>query len=275
MLVYCVNLCQSKSIFDLWLLTAINDHRQRGGFNFHCEKKKKKRRDTNLSSTDCSSLLSDAFYSFMRITSQSWSSSVDALNTTCPSPLPDHRVLLTVELSRSHFGLTSAGRIAMFYFLHLRGQLGIPLDTWNFLQASLCAEFCIVLSTLSRAPAERKKSTFVGESHNSECSKLASIRFLRVFVDSITWEANWELDFPFRLALLYSFCVYRFSLSFRSATAISDVARACRSKKLARIRGLQFIRLKVSKQCQFGRISGTTWKIAMKFCVSTSPKASK
>ena len=54
---------------------------------------------------------------------------------------------------------------------------------------------------------------------------------LLVFVDSITWEANWELVFLFRLAFLYSSCVYRFSLSFRSATAISDVARACRSKK--------------------------------------------
>ena len=59
----------------------------------------------------------------------------------------------------------------------------------------------------------------------------AAWAFLSVSVDSMTWEANWELDFPFRLALLYSFSVYRFSLSFRSATAISDVARACRSKK--------------------------------------------
>ena len=54
---------------------------------------------------------------------------------------------------------------------------------------------------------------------------------LMVLVDPITWEANWELVCQFRLAFLYSFCVYRFSLSFRSATAISDVARACRSKK--------------------------------------------
>ena len=47
-------------------------------------------------------MLSD---SLTRIYSQSWGSSVDALNTTYPSLLPDHRVLLTVVLSRSlNFG---------------------------------------------------------------------------------------------------------------------------------------------------------------------------
>ena len=64
---------------------------------------------------------------------------------------------------------------------------------------------------------------------------------LLVFVDSITWEANWELVFLFRLAFLYSSCVYRFSLSFRSATAISDVARACRSKKKVVPRNLKIL----------------------------------
>ena len=42
---------------------------------------------------------------------------------------------------------------------------------------------------------------------------------------------NWKLGCLVRLAILYR-CVYRFSLLLRSATAISDVARACRSKKL-------------------------------------------
>ena len=50
------------------------------------------------------------------------------------------------------------------------------------------------------------------------------------FVDFDFWEANWELGCLVRLAFLYR-CVYRFSFSLRSATAISDVARACRSKK--------------------------------------------
>ena len=73
---------------------------------------------------------------------------------------------------------------------------------------------------------------------SSLCSRMVlTIRFslllghLMVPVDFIAWEANWKLVCQFRLAFLYSFCVYRFSLSFRSATAISDVARACRSKK--------------------------------------------
>ena len=49
--------------------------------------------------------------SLIRIYSQSWGSSVDALNTTYPSPLPDHRVLLTVV-----FVPLAHGRITMLHF---------------------------------------------------------------------------------------------------------------------------------------------------------------
>ena len=53
-----------------------------------------------------------------------------------------------------------------------------------------------------------------------------------LLVGSITWEANWELFyFPLSLQFLVQFTVYRLSRSLRLATAISDVARACRSKK--------------------------------------------
>ena len=53
------------------------------------------------------------------------------------------------------------------------------------------------------------------------------------------WEVNWEttmshLSLPsFSLVQCTVQSVYRFSLSLWSATAISDVARACRSKKKA------------------------------------------
>ena len=53
------------------------------------------------------------------------------------------------------------------------------------------------------------------------------------------WEVNWEttmshLSLPsFSLVQCTVQSVYRFSLSLWSATAISDVARACRSKKLS------------------------------------------
>ena len=57
-----------------------------------------KKKEDDLSWTICvlkslRVMLSD---SLIRIYSQSWGSSVDALNTTYPSPLPDHRVFLTV-----------------------------------------------------------------------------------------------------------------------------------------------------------------------------------
>ena len=55
-----------------------------------------------------------------------------------------------------------------------------------------------------------------------------------LLVGSITWEANWELFYfpgPLSLQFLVQFTVYRLSRSLRLATAISDVARACRSKK--------------------------------------------
>ena len=53
---------------------------------------------------------------------------------------------------------------------------------------------------------------------------------LLVLVDSITWEANWELVFLFRLA----FCTALVFIDFHSHSdrrLLSDVARACRSKK--------------------------------------------
>ena len=60
-------------------------------------------------------MLSDLF---LRIYSQSWGSSVDALNTTYPSPLPDHRVLLTVVFAPFAHALASTptGSITMIYF---------------------------------------------------------------------------------------------------------------------------------------------------------------
>ena len=56
--------------------------------------------------------------SLIRIYSQSWGSSVDALNTTYPSPLPDHSVFLTVVfVPRAHaLASTPTGRITMLYF---------------------------------------------------------------------------------------------------------------------------------------------------------------
>ena len=79
-----------------------------------------KKIDDDLSWTTCvlislRVMLSD---SLIRIYSQSWGSSVDALNTTYPSPLPDHRVLLTVVFVPLAHALTSTptGRITMLYF---------------------------------------------------------------------------------------------------------------------------------------------------------------
>ena len=76
-----------------------------------------KKKDDDLSWTICvlkslRVMLSD---SLLRICSQSWGRS---LNTTYPSPLPDHRVLLTVVfVPRAHtLASTPTGRITMLYF---------------------------------------------------------------------------------------------------------------------------------------------------------------
>ena len=62
-------------------------------------------------------LTSDAVSSLIRIYSQSWGSAVDALNTAYPSPLPDHRVLLTVVVPCAHaLASTPSGCITMLYF---------------------------------------------------------------------------------------------------------------------------------------------------------------
>ena len=62
-------------------------------------------------------LTSDAVSSLIRIYSQSWGSAVDALNTTYPSPPPDHRVLLTVVVPCAHaLASTPSGCITMLYF---------------------------------------------------------------------------------------------------------------------------------------------------------------
>ena len=62
-------------------------------------------------------LTSDAVSSLIRIYSQSWGSAVDALNTTYPSPLPDHRVFLTVVVPCAYaLASTPSGCITMLYF---------------------------------------------------------------------------------------------------------------------------------------------------------------
>ena len=63
-------------------------------------------------------LTSNAVCPLICIYSQSWGSSVDALNTTYPSPLPDHRVLLAVVFVPCAHALASTptGCISMIYF---------------------------------------------------------------------------------------------------------------------------------------------------------------
>ena len=56
-------------------------------------------------------LVSSCVPSLIHIHSQSWGSAVDALNTTYPLPLPDHRVLLTVVFVPCAYGC-----ITMLYF---------------------------------------------------------------------------------------------------------------------------------------------------------------
>ena len=85
--------CCSKdhSLMILGHCTAPWDHSERWR-----RKKKKKRDDVFMDGLRPKSfrvMLSD---SLLRIYSQSWGSAVDALNITYPSPLPVHRVLLTV-----------------------------------------------------------------------------------------------------------------------------------------------------------------------------------
>ena len=80
--------------------------------------REKKRDDVFMDGLRLKSLRVMLSDSLLRIYSQSWGSSVDALNTTYPSPLPDHRVLLTVVFVPFAHALASTptGCITMIYF---------------------------------------------------------------------------------------------------------------------------------------------------------------
>ena len=111
-----------KRLFSFWLFVANCTKRSQWTRRTWTRKIKKMRRRLVLD--DLRLYVSRVMLpvSLSRIYSQSWGSSVDALNTTYPPPLPDHRVLLTVVfVPLAHFGFNINWSHHDDLLLHLRG----------------------------------------------------------------------------------------------------------------------------------------------------------